>query len=330
MIERIVALRHRFPAFWSGRSFAFACSRTRRNWIGRRFRRDRRYSDARRVGREGSAATSTDRLGRASTASVLSVEQRVVRGFRRLVPLRATGGDRSVEADERQREAAICWRYRSSARPTTMKRSDLASSAAQDSRNFIVHPLGQRPRRSDRRAPERAFATVDMVAEAGRRAAFRPASGFACQDNERHERMHRKPVERSTQHAAACARANSSSASTGFASTSTRSVRTRRWSRGRRRESGARPRGRCPPGSTTPGTTPITRSDASTTPARSDGVSEHIHRRGPGHGQVVGLASTTRAITSCVCSHHDLGMIDPKGNLLAALRGGASKRRLKT
>src|SRR5271156_6564373 len=38
MIERIVALRHRFPHF-GPKSFAFACSWTRRNWIGRRFRR---------------------------------------------------------------------------------------------------------------------------------------------------------------------------------------------------------------------------------------------------------------------------------------------------
>src|SRR5271155_5782905 len=112
-----------------------------------------------------------------------------------------------------------------------------------------------------------------------------------------------------------CARANSSSASTCFASTSTRSVRTRRWSRGRRRESGAPPRGRCPPGSTTHGTTPITRSDASTPPATSDGAAKAYSSARPWPAKSWAWRSETRAVTSCVSA------VSPR-----RVRGGAKRR----
>src|ERR1700730_16805041 len=59
-----------------------------------------------------------------------------------------------------------------------MKRSDLFSSAFSGTSGFPTRSAPTTGRRSDRRAPA-GFATVDMVAEAGRRAAFRP-SGFAA------------------------------------------------------------------------------------------------------------------------------------------------------
>src|SRR5271155_3297366 len=59
---------------------------------------DRRHSGARRVGREGSAATSTDRSGRAGGVGSFG-EQRVVRGFQRLVPHARRAAHRSVDGD---------------------------------------------------------------------------------------------------------------------------------------------------------------------------------------------------------------------------------------
>ena len=99
MIERIVALRHRFPHLV--RSFAFAAVGLAGIGLASDFD-DRRHSGARRVGREGSAATSTDCSGRAGGVGAFG-EQQVVRGFQRLVPHARRAAHRSVDGD-RQRE----------------------------------------------------------------------------------------------------------------------------------------------------------------------------------------------------------------------------------
>ncbi len=170
-LERIVALRHRFR-FWSA-SLSLAVGLAGIGLAGAFD--DRRHSGARRVGREGSAATSTDRSGRAGGVGSFG-EQRVVRGFQRLVPHARRAADRSVDGD-RPREPLSAGGTDSQAQPRG--KSGLFSSAfsgtsglpdaVRSDNGLLVRIVGR----------GWAFATVDMVAEAGRRAAFRP-SGFAA------------------------------------------------------------------------------------------------------------------------------------------------------